>query len=316
MTEETSGPEAGGRVNTRNRTPWSPPTAGGREVRVGIFVILGILGVVLLLFLLTDPGTFRGRYALVTFVEDAGGVRKGDPVQMRGVNIGRVRGFEMEDDGVNILLELNRQWNIPDDSRSRLAGVGLLGGRTIEILPGSSSRFFGPGDQVPGEFSADITDLAVSVGREVEVLVGRLQDLLTTEFIGSVQGTAEDAQGLVEDLRGVVRAQEAEVARTLQSLRASAQAVQGVAEEANLSELLTQADSALAGLERAGGALENVAGSLSTILARIEAGEGTLGRLSTDERLYDSLLGAIGSLDALLEDVRENPGRYVRIRIF
>jgi phospholipid/cholesterol/gamma-HCH transport system substrate-binding protein len=252
----------------------------------------------------------------VTFVEDAGGVRKGDPVQMRGVNIGRVRGFQMEDNGVNILLELNRQWNIPDDSRSRLAGVGLLGGRTVEVLPGTSARFFGPGDQIPGEFSADITDLAASVGREVEVLVGRLQDLLTTDFIGSVQGTAEDTRGLVEELRAVVRAQEAELSSTLASLRASAGAVQGVAEEADLSALLTQADSAMEGLERASGALESVAGSLATILARIEAGEGTLGRLSTDERLYESLLGAVGSLDALLEDVRENPGRYVRIRIF
>jgi hypothetical protein len=60
MTDKTSGSETASQGSSRNRAPWSPPAAGGREVRVGIFVILGILGVVLLLFLLTDPGTFRG----------------------------------------------------------------------------------------------------------------------------------------------------------------------------------------------------------------------------------------------------------------
>lgn len=320
MSEETSRsdstPAGSAERSQRDRTPWSPPVAGGREVRVGIFVLLGIFGVLMLLFLLTDPGTFRGRYALVTFVEDAGGVRKGDPVQMRGVNIGRVRGFQMEDAGVNILLELNRQWNIPDDSRSRLAGVGLLGGRTVEILPGSSDRFFSPGDRIPGEFSADITDLATSVGREVEVLIGQLQGLMTTEFVGSVQGTAEEAQAFIQSLRAAVLSQEAELARTLDALRSSAEAIQGTTEGVDLPALMNQADSTLAGLERVGGALEEVAGSLATILGRIEAGEGTLGRLSTDDRLYESLLSAVGSLDDLLEDVRENPGRYVRIRIF
>jgi phospholipid/cholesterol/gamma-HCH transport system substrate-binding protein len=298
------------------RTPWSPPVAGGREVRVGIFVILGIVGVLTLLFLLTDPGTFRGRYSLVTFVEDAGGVRRGDPVQMRGVNIGRVRGFELQDNGVNILLELNRQWKIPVDSRSRLAGVGLLGGRTVEILPGSSPQFFEGGDQVPGEFSADLTDLAASVGREVETLVGQLQGLLSQEFVGSVQGTAQEAQLLVESLRAAVSSQEAELQATLGALRSSAEAVEGATEGVDLPALVQQADATLADLRRAGGALEGVAGSLGVILARIEAGEGTLGRLSADERLYESLLTAVGSLEALLEDVRENPGRYVRIRIF
>jgi phospholipid/cholesterol/gamma-HCH transport system substrate-binding protein len=235
---------------------------------------------------------------------------------MRGVNVGRVRGFELEDSGVNILLELNRQWKIPNDSRSRLAGVGLLGGRTIEILPGTSSVFFVGGDEVPGESSPDLTDLAMSVGQEVETLVGQMQGLLSQEFVGSIQGTAREAQLLVESLRAAVTAQEAELATTLGALRSSAEAVQGVAEDANLPALVQQADSTLMGLQRASVTLEGVAGSLGVILARIEAGEGTLGRLSTDERLYESIVTAVGSLEALLEDVRENPGRYVRIRIF
>ena len=52
------------------------------EFRVGIFVLVGLFSALFALFLLTDPSTFRGRYRISTVVEDAGGIRKGDPIQM------------------------------------------------------------------------------------------------------------------------------------------------------------------------------------------------------------------------------------------
>ena len=51
----------------------------------------------------TDAATFRGRYIITTFVPNAGGIRRGDPVQMRGVNIGRVTDFQMVPDGVAVV---------------------------------------------------------------------------------------------------------------------------------------------------------------------------------------------------------------------
>jgi phospholipid/cholesterol/gamma-HCH transport system substrate-binding protein len=48
----------------------------------------------------------------------------------------------------------------------------------------------------------------------------------------------------------------------------------------------------------------------------MERGEGTLGRLSRDEALYDNLAAAVISLDSLLVDIRLNPKRYVTIEIF
>src|SRR5687768_17118628 len=75
-----------------------PRDKGARDLRVGIFVIAGVIAVLGALFLLTDPASLRGRYMLITAVSDAGGVRRGDPVLMKGVNIGRVRAFEMTPD--------------------------------------------------------------------------------------------------------------------------------------------------------------------------------------------------------------------------
>jgi phospholipid/cholesterol/gamma-HCH transport system substrate-binding protein len=294
----------------------TPPLAGGREVRIGVFVILGILGVLGALFLLTDPGTFRGRYNLVTVVENAGGVRKGDPVQMRGVNIGRVRDFTLEGSGVAILLEVNGRWQVPTDSRAKLAGVGLLGGRTVEILPGVATTALSPGSRLPGVAETDVMELASVIGFDVEELLDRMKILLDANTIDAVQGTAGDARLLVAELRQLVEGQRRDLEAAVGSLRRSAEGVEEVATSPEFARTVARADSTLVTLQAAGERLDGVAESLAVVIGRMERGEGTLGLLSADETLYRNLTSATASLETLLEDVRENPSRYIRVRIF
>jgi phospholipid/cholesterol/gamma-HCH transport system substrate-binding protein len=65
-------------------------------------------------------------------------------------------------------------------------------------------------------------------------------------------------------------------------------------------------------LQRADTTLQAVA----RIAARIESGEGTLGRLFTDQAFALRAEGAVFQLEQLLEDIRANPGRYIRLSIF
>ena len=62
--------------------------------------------------------------------------------------------------------------------------------------------------------------------------------------------------------------------------------------------------------------LDAATSSLSAILGRMERGEGTLGRLSTDETLYVSLSDAAEALNSLLTDLQANPNKYINISIF
>ena len=114
-----------------------PPARRVRELRVGLFVILGLSGFFIVLFTMTNPATFRGRYTVLTQVEDAGGMRSGDAVTMRGVHIGRVRGFDLTgESGVVLSLEIERGWEIPVGSRTEVRSTGFLGGMVVSIVTG------------------------------------------------------------------------------------------------------------------------------------------------------------------------------------
>ncbi len=297
----------------------TPASTGGREARIGMFVILGFFATIVLLFLLTDPATFRGRYMVTTQVEDAGGVRRGDPVQMRGVNIGRVHRFDLDTEGnrVDMTLEINGEWEIPQDSYAQITGMGLLGGRTVEIVPGTSGVAVARNGFIEGRpATGGLEDLADMMGADVTEIMDRLQRLTSDTTVDAVQGTALDARRLVSDLNAMLDTQRAEIEGLTASLRSSAEAIEGSVSGPELERTLARADSTMARLQETGETLGQASNSLEAILARIESGEGTLGRLSNDDQLYENWNRAATAFLELAEDIRENPGRYVRLRIF
>jgi phospholipid/cholesterol/gamma-HCH transport system substrate-binding protein len=294
-----------------------PRTQGRLEFRVGIFVILGIAGVLFALFLLTDPSTFRGRYRISTMVEEAGGIRRGDPVQMRGVNIGRVMGFDLDSEGVEITLEIEGEWDIPEDSRARLAAGGLLGGRTVEVMEGRSSTFVSGGGRIPGENATGILDMPADLGKDAKAVLGRIQSLLEEPTVDAIQGSARELQTLLAQLSVLAEEQGAEIAQLTASLNRSAAGLETAAASGeDISKAVARADSALLTVNQTSEVVLRASTALETILARMEAGEGTLGQLSTNPALYDTLLETMETVRFLVTDIKEDPKKYFSIEIF
>jgi len=288
-----------------------------REFQVGIFVILGVISVMSALFFLTDPSMFRGRYLATTMVEDAGGIRKGDPIQMKGVNIGRVHAFLLSQEGVLISLELEGHWEIPVDSRTRLVSSGILGGRTVEVVPGRSPALLGRGGSLPGETMPGLLDFPPDLGKNAEDVLARIQGLLDGPTVEAVQESAGELRQLLSQLSSLAEAQGAEISKLTASLNRSAQGLESAAGSGeDWAKAVARADSTLAVAKETSQTLLRASSSLETILHRMETGEGTLGQLSTDSTLYDNLTQALESVRALADDIREHPGRYVKIEIF
>ena len=293
-----------------------PRDRGRHEVRTGVFVIAGFIAVVAALFLLTDPATLRGRYILVTRVDDAGGIRKGDPVQMKGVNIGRIHSFNMAQTGqVDIQMEIDGQWKLPVDSRTRLAGAGLLGGETMEVVRGTSDKFVESMDTLQGAIGAGgIMESATAVASHADTVLARLQETLDHGTVGALHESAADLQRTMTDMRQLAATQRAQLATLTASLNRTASGFEPTGPQAQ--RVIARADTAAMIMNRTSANLEKAANSLQQVLDRINSGQGTLGRLSKDDSLYVNLNRAAAEIGNLAADFRQNPKKYVDILIF
>lgn len=287
------------------------------EFRVGAFVIIGMLSALFALFLMTDPSTFRGRYRITTNVEDAGGIRRGDPVQMRGVNIGRVMSFAMDPHGVRITLEIEGAWDIPSDSRTELSSGGILGGRTVEILEGTAPDFVRGGDHLPGAVAQGIMDLPSELGQDAQAVLQQIRALLDDPTVEAISGSAAELQGLLARLSRLAEEQGDEVARLTASLNRSASGLEEAAASGeDLARAIARADSVLFTVGQTSAAVLRASEALQGVLAGIEGGRGTLGQLATNPALYETLTETLESVMLLATDLRENPKRYLTVEIF
>jgi phospholipid/cholesterol/gamma-HCH transport system substrate-binding protein len=293
-----------------------PVRSRGREVWTGVFVLAGLLAVLTALFTLTDAATFRGRYLVTTVVPDAGGIRRGDPVQMRGVNIGRVQRFQMVPEGVAIRLELEGEYTVPRDSRVVLRSSGLLGGVVADIEPGGSAEKLRGKDLLPGVRAGGVFDLADDVGSRASDVLGQLREALSDQTVSALGDGATELRVLLGELNLLAAEQRQGLAELSRSLSRSAAGVERVATGPELERIMGRLDAMAERTESVTESLGRASRSLELALERVERGEGTLGRLSTDSELYENVSQAAASLDSLLQDVRLRPERYFRVRLF
>jgi phospholipid/cholesterol/gamma-HCH transport system substrate-binding protein len=308
--------KAKSRLSEQDLLALVPARTGGRETRVGRFVIVGVVAVLAALFLLTDAGTFRGRYYVSTVVQDAGGIRKGDPVQMRGVNIGRIRSFLIGPDGVAVRMELEGEYVVPSDSRVAFRSNGLLGGMVAEVVPGAAQTRLEDGDVLPGASGATFDQAAAELSSSADQVLLRAQALLSDQNVGAVSQSTRELQTLLAELSLMAVEQRRELAQLSGSLRSSAAGLDRTTNAPELQRAVQRMDSITVRLDATIASLDRSSGSLESVIGRIDRGEGTLGKLSRDDALYENTNGAVAAINALVADIKANPKKYFSVSVF
>jgi len=311
-------------VSNEKPLPPPPPRRGRyREAWVGFFVVTGILATLVLLGVMTDAALFRGRYIVTTNVPNAGGIRKGDPVQMRGVNIGRIIGFGINRENVDLRLEIEGEYAIAKDSRVELRSSGLLGGMVAEVVPGSSAERARWGDRLQGTVGPGVFDKVDELAGQADKVAVKLQTILTDETVQDIKGTASHARTSLDELQQILKEQRSTLRELTASLQRTSASLDKATSGPELERTVKRMDELSAKLDTTLGTLDRSSNSLESILARMDRGEGTLGKLSKDDALYDSAVEATQNLNKataemqrLMTDLQANPKKYINLKIF
>jgi phospholipid/cholesterol/gamma-HCH transport system substrate-binding protein len=136
------------------------------EILVGIFVLLGMLGVVFLALKAANLGTFSSgdTYTLYAKFDNIGGLKVRAPVRSAGVTVGRVVSISLDPktyQGV-VHLEVERKIQFPSDSSARILTSGLLGDQYIGVEAGGEEKNFQPGDTIKQTQSAVVLESLIS----------------------------------------------------------------------------------------------------------------------------------------------------------
>jgi phospholipid/cholesterol/gamma-HCH transport system substrate-binding protein len=214
------------------------------------------------------------------------------------------------------------------------------------VLQAQIREAAGRGDTLPAAMVPDIAQLTAVAGRiagDVANVAERVRVAFDDTAARELRGTIRDFSALSRSLATTVEAQSknldrvsVDAVRAMQRMRLATDQVQRVAgrvdsttSRGELAQIVSDVKRASADILRAAEQVRTMAGRLDsssgdlgrtiasadTVLARLKRGEGTLGRLTTDESVYRNTDSLLIEMRALVKDIKANPKRYVTVKV-
>ncbi|AIY13918.1 MlaD family protein [Cellulophaga baltica] len=297
-----------------------------REIKTGIIVVGGILLFLMGFSYLKSSSLFDNSKTFYAVYNNVGGLQTGTPVSINGYNVGKVNGIKFKDDSGKLLVtfSVSNEFDFSNNSKAELYDTGIIGGKGIQIIPmfdGSPSAK--SGDTLISSIKPGLTDLVqknlAPLQSKIEGAVTNADSLLINfnqvldtktkkdlrESISGLNTLVKSFQGSANALNGLLADNKGNLDTSIKNMAAMTDNFK------NLSDSISKA-----GLVETMKSLESTVASLDVMLAKMENGDGTIGKLMTDEELYTNLANSSKELDLLLQDFRLNPKRYVNVSVF
>jgi phospholipid/cholesterol/gamma-HCH transport system substrate-binding protein len=296
-----------------------------QQIQVGILFMLAVIVLIAGVMWFKDFKIGGATYHVRVDFPSTSGLVNGDPVEVRGVVSGKVASIDYREGKAIVTLQLNKGVTLYKGTRVELQNVGIMGQKLVAVFPGPPQNPPIPeGALLHGEYQPGIPQLMAGLGGTLdtfEQFAARLDSLLA-KFDEAQQGqltrTLANTEQMTKELASLLKQHREDLSVTLSALaRTTAEldtALSGRGEVLgdfidNTAQASTRLDSTLV-------VLDNTAQHLDQLITRIDAGQGTAGKLVSDQALYDELVTTLDKAQALLEDLQKNPRRYFKVSLF
>jgi phospholipid/cholesterol/gamma-HCH transport system substrate-binding protein len=310
------------------------------EVKVGIIVLLTAGAIIWGFYFLKGRDLFRNEDTYCAIYSNIGGLGESSPIIVNGLKVGLVRDVRFVNDtnrNIFVSFSLPKGYKIPILSQAEIYSLDLMGSKGIRIILKDTNVFHTPGDTLIADLEKDLKE---QVSAQVLPLKIKAEELLKS--IDSVMTVIQYI--LNENTRENLAKTFTSIKQTIQNLEHASIALDTLMqnEKSKLSRIFTNIESISQNLRNNNDKLTNAINNFSAIsdslaksdlkntiynankaladanviLEKIKKGEGSMGMLINNDSLYNNLERASLNLDKLLQDMRENPKRYLHFSIF
>lgn len=308
------------------------------ETKVGIITVFSVTILILGFNYLKGKDIFTDTVDIYAEYEQINGIKASNPVLYNGFIIGKITDLELSPRGTIIAtLTIKPDLQIPDNTIAKIVSQDLLGAKAIVLHFGDSRTFVEEGDtlrtDVEMSLAESVNSEVLPVKQKAEKLLGTVDSILISiqyilnpnfrsnidQSFASIKRSIETLEVTATRVDSMVKYQSARFKTISNNIESISTNLKNNNERiSNILQNVDQISDSLARvnfvqtIDRANKALTDIA----LITEKINKGQGSLGLLVNDEKLYNNLNQSSKDLDKLLVDLRLNPKRYVNISVF
>lgn len=296
-----------------------------KEIKTALLVIGSLALLIWGYNFLKGKDLFSSNRTFYVNYDNVEGLNQASTVTINGMIVGKVNNIFMNNEGtITVELSVNSPIEIPASTVAEIYSPGMLGGKQVALIVdfsdgnlANSGDFLNSGvkigllDGLSGKADPIMVKLD-SVLYNVNQLVVGLNNTLDDSLKASLQNslaelnhTLKNTTQITTGFNRIVSDNEQKIGTIVSDFSETSGNLKQMSEELAQADLKATLDK-----------FEETADNLSNMMAKIESGEGNLGKLINDDELYNNLEGTSKELNQLIEDIKLNPKRYLNISVF
>lgn len=299
-------------------------------VKVGVFATLCFIVLAVLIWQIEDLNPFRVQgQRLDAVFKSVAGLDDKASVRIAGVRVGRVDGVGLEGRQARITLALDKPLPLTQGTTARIASLGMLGEKYVELVPGPPNAPPLPPNAVligttPPGFDEAIEKIN-NIGSSIQQLTGSLAG---QDIGGNMNRLFEDIRLTSAEIRALIAENRANVGSTVRNFdqvsATLARELPRLADQMNraldqISVVVAENRGDLRGsmgnIRELTEKLQTSADNLNKISGTIASGQGTLGKLINDEEAYNEVISTLDSIQGGVETLSGTLGAVNKFKI-
>ena len=312
-----------------------------KEAKIGAIVLVTLVSFFILFNFLKGKNLFTsGRVFKVKF-EDVSGLAPSKPVSINGLRVGRVEEIKIIDDKqpiyFEVLLSVDKDVEFSKNTVAEIYEPGIMSGPEVRLILDYGKNVAESGDYLPGRIAGGMFD---GIKQQLGPTQNKIDTVLITlnktlagvdamldeenkqnlkvllknlnNTVSSFDATAKSIEKTSNSANNLINSNEKSIKQTLNNANATLTSTKATIEKfGKTADKINSMD-----LEKTIKNFENASNNLNVLLADINSGKGSIGRLTKDETLAKELESTIKNMNSLVEDLKKNPSRYVNISVF
>lgn len=303
------------------------------EIKIGI---VGF-GILLLLFFgikfLKGIDVFQKETTYYVFYDNVSGMYEGNYIYLNGMKVGYVKDIKAIGDRAEkflVTVAVDSKIKITEDSKMVFFSADLLGSKAMKIELGNSSRILENKDTISGDVELGMLDKLGSsiapMAQNLDSILFATKNILNQQTQNNLQHTFANLEATSERLSSIsnqfdnlMKNEKEKIGKIIANTESITSNLKNNNDELNnIISKIGQITDTVAQAQLGSTILQTTQTleKLNNVLGVIEKGKGNIGLLINDEGLYRSLDESAKKLDALIEDIKANPKKYINVSVF
>lgn len=299
-----------------------------KELKIGSFIVVVLVASFFLVNYLRGEDIFNREIELVAKFDDLHGLVPSAPVYIKGFKAGDVSEITyLTEEGVfEVVCSVYNDFKIPGDSRIVIYSMDIMGSKAVRVDMGLSDVEAEDNALLEGVYELDLmSSLGDSIGPLLEKVSGTLDSLsvtvsgvnkiLSDKNVSSITRTLANLDKTMADVRAIAanfQGKSAELNEFVANLTSFSEKLGGIAEKVDttVAGVSTIVDSL------AESDLDGLVGSFKSLIDNVNDPDGSLGKLMRDDSVYNSVDSLLVDVNELVNKIKENPKKYLKISVF